>query len=210
MFWATVAAFLGVCAYTGVATVQVYKSETANEIADRSSYITNRPYLMFDHFNPAAVVESGKPIQEWRIGPVFTNYGNTTADKVTFYVCNPIVSQTVNQPNFECKFSEKQVRAMPVGPKQPTGVFGVPVSVDDFSSTETGKKFLYIFGYATYYDQLKPDKLHQTRFCMRVIKSSLPSSPALPAGITGSTMVGCNDPEWVCFDDGCPSNWPGQ
>lgn len=210
MFWATVAAFLGVCAYTWYAREQVNKSNEANEIADRNSYVTNRPYLMYDRVNPVAVVDPGQPIKEWRIGPVFTNYGSTAADNVTFHLCNPITTHTTATPNFECKFADKAMQSPPVGPRQPAFVLGAPVNVEDYDSTESGKTFLYIFGYVTYTDQLKPGRLHQTRFCSRVFKVSPPPFPPLPVGATGVTTTGCQDAAWVCFDEGCPPNWPGQ
>lgn len=197
MFWVTLAAFLGVCAYTGVAIKQVSETQNANEISREGTYISNRPYFMFDSFTPIREVDDKGALVRWRIGPNMANYGNSPADTITVYLCDQILVEGAASPNLTCHLSQKAPSNGPLGPKQAWHIIGVPVSTSDYDSTEGGKKWEYLFGYVTYTDGLRPQVAHQTRFCQKLSKG------IAPPGLEAMSGTGCGDVKWSCFDAGC-------
>lgn len=156
---------------------------------------------MFDSLGPINEVDDKGVFMRYRMGPNLTNYGNSPADNVTVFVCDPTITDTVAQPNLTCKLSDKASPSGPIGPKQTWHILGIPIQQGDYDATQASKKFIYIFGYVTYNDGLKPENVHQTRFCQRIIKQNIP--PNAPVGLIAMESVGCNDTRWSCFDDGC-------
>jgi hypothetical protein len=170
MFWVMLATLVVVLVYTGAAISQVLKTQAANEIAQDGIYIANRPYVMFDTLSPINQTDEKEKLSFYRLGPNWMNFGNTPAANTTFYICDPIVTDSPAQPNLVCNISEKAIPSGPLGPKQQWHVVGVSIKPDDYDATQFGNRHIFVFGYVIYTDGLRPDKLHQTRFCQQVIK----------------------------------------
>jgi amino acid transporter len=78
MFWITAATFIAVCVYAFLTNQQVNESRTANEIANKAFYTSNRPYVMWtDYSLPIRVNDPAGKLKEWRISPVVKNFGKT-------------------------------------------------------------------------------------------------------------------------------------
>jgi hypothetical protein len=222
MFWITLATFIAVCIYAGLTYGLVKSSWDANELANKSFYASNRPYLMWTKYLALRILDpsTGK-FKEWRIAPVVQNFGKTPATSVIVTLCDPVPRPNVNPPTLKCNIAEAGTPVTTVGPEQESQLFGFPVSEELLNDTITEKQSLWVFGYVKYRSELRPFERLVTRFCHRV--AGMPSQPPAvlsqsPAGtpsqpsalqtgwaeVGGLLALGCNDPNWTCIDGACP------
>jgi hypothetical protein len=212
IFWATLLAFFGVCAYTYYARQQVLKSETANDIAHQAFTQANRPYVLINNYIPARIGDLKGQLHS-HVGVQFFNYGSTPAYSLRPTFCDPIIRHDTNQPNFECHLSDAENKSeYVVGPKQPLNPIGPQVEDSDLLATRDESTAIYIFGRVDYLDGVDLDingqpKRRVTWFCSRVISSQLRSTapPYTPvqAPLEGTPLVavGCN--ALNCADESC-------
>jgi hypothetical protein len=155
---------------------------------------------MFDTLSPINEMDERGGLSRYRMGPNWMNFGNTPADNVTFFVCDPVITDSPAPPNLACNLSDKVIPSGPLGPKQRLHVLGVSIKPEDYDATQYSKRHIFVFGYSTYTDGLRPEKVHQTRFCQVLIKSAAAVPPGSPDFIAGGCQEGG---KWSCFDDGC-------
>ena len=72
---------------------------------------------MFSALNPNHTTDTNG--DHFRIGFVFTNWGNTPANYLRYTNCDPIVVNGGVNPELRCNVSEKTSDALDLGPKQP-------------------------------------------------------------------------------------------
>jgi hypothetical protein len=211
IFWATLAAFLGVCAYTYYAREQVSKSQTANAIAKQAFAEANRPYVLVSGFPPTRVT-SGKNTLAARIGVQWTNYGNTPAYAVVPTFCDPIVRHDLVTPNFTCHVSDSVVPQFVIGPKQATNIVGPVIADADLLGTRDESTAVYLFGKTDYVDGVDVDEFGRqisrvTWFCSRIVlpqpRSSQPPYDPIPTPIEGTVPVSFGCATLNCADDAC-------
>jgi hypothetical protein len=165
MFWITVAAFVAVCIYAAFAKQQVIETRKANEIADKAFFTANRPYLMWVDSTATPIAAPASPeVTGWFIGSDFRNLGKTPATRALVQFCDPIVRPNSTPPIFTCTISETRGRFDDVfGPDQQRAVVGPRIESALIVDTFTEKRFLYVFGYMTYHDNLLREETHTTR-----------------------------------------------
>jgi hypothetical protein len=211
MFWATVAAFLGVCAYTYYARLQVSRSETANKIAQMALAEANKPYVLVSGFAPSRIVDRKNNLHE-RISILWTNYGNTPADNVRATICEPIIRHDLVMPVFTCKVTEALHPSIVVGPKQQTIIFGPQIDDDDLLATADGSTAIYVLGKIEYTDGVDLDQNgnplpRMTWFCDRIVSRQLnnPTTPRdmVPIPQQATPIISAPCPTINCADAAC-------
>src|ERR1700730_6912920 len=206
MFLVGVATVIVVGVYTLYARQQVIETQAANHIARQALTEANKPYVSFITFYITRMRASESAPFKWRIGPTWTNFGNSPASHVKNFLCDPIVRDNAAIPNFECHISESEQPETAIGPKQSVNIIGVTIDDDVISATVNGKKFLYIFGNITYSDSINitgEAKPRLTWFCQRVIKATpVPGAQPLPPDMLPQLgFLGC--PTLNCADNAC-------
>ena len=220
-FWVNVVTLIVIAVYTCFACNQVQQTQTANSIAKKALTEVNKPYVMFTGLVPNYTSDNAG--QHFRIGAAWTNLGNTPAQYIRAWNCDPIIRDDIVPPVFTCHISESEQPYSVLGPKQGLGTIGPVIKESDFEATADEKKAIYIFGYVEYQDSIDTDAVgnpeqRTTRFCQRVIQPKAmvvspsltnPSSPPTttvidpPPGapITAIGALGCNG--FICMDDTC-------
>jgi hypothetical protein len=197
MFLVTFAAFVAVCVYAGFTYLQVCESRKGNDLANKAFIIINRPYLVWTADYPVGITDKGV-IKEWGIRISVKNFGKTPAVNTVLKICDPIIRNDNMEPNFSCVLSTAPSLADAViGPDQEVSFFGTRLSDETYSETMNDTKFVYVFGYLTYKDNMTNDT-HRTRFCHRISKL-----PPQATGASNMLEVSCSDPRWTCIDNGC-------
>jgi hypothetical protein len=152
MFWVTLFGLLAILGYTWYARQQVIETKAANTIAKTALSAANKPYVNVSGFSLGRWrTAPGKP-PKWRIGPTWTNYGNSPASDVVTHLCDPIIRDDSNTPNFDCHISEKEQNKTVLAPHQSVSITGIFIEDTTLDATMTENKWIYIFGYVTYSD----------------------------------------------------------
>jgi hypothetical protein len=190
MFWITLATFVAVLVYVWFTRQQV-------NVTDDASYITNRPYVIW-----AGEQLRSHQNKTWQIGEGFQNFGKTPAIDLKMHTCEPMIRDTDQPPAFSCTESNAPMENPTVlGPTQIRGSAGAIIADDVLSATMERTKFVYVFGYLTYADNLRHEQ-HLTRFCHRIEQLQVtPTPPGYPPTIS----IGCITHTWNCVDEDCPS-----
>ncbi|HEY8086149.1 MAG TPA: hypothetical protein VIE69_11175 [Methylophilaceae bacterium] len=171
----------------------------------------NKPYVTFTTVKPF-ITRNQDGVSVTRIGPSWVNLGNTPANSVSAYMCDPIIRDDEITPIFHCNISEKDHPEFILGPKQDRNLVGVKIKQEDLDATiNNNKKAIYIFGGVTYTDNVGHDtdgvdELRETRFCVRITKSFavLPNGQIPPSGTSDPLALveyGCNG--FSCTDKNC-------
>jgi hypothetical protein len=106
----------------------------------------------------------------WRVRPVWRNYGFTPTRKLRTYVdCE--IRNSVLPPDFNFRHDPTQIGKglmapqyeSPVGqaPRSP----GAPISPQDILDVQQGRKFIYLWGWARYFDVFRGTPERVTHFC---------------------------------------------
>jgi len=178
MFYATVAAFLGVCVYTGFTREQVSQSEAANRIAKQALAEANRPYVLWNGQLTLGFFGEKGDQPTPHVGIQWINYGNTPAYDALTTMCDPVIRTERDEPNFTCVVSEKQMFKTVVGPKQVLNLVGKPLKEEDLLNTRDGSKHIFLLGKIEYRDDVSLDdndlpKSRITWFCTSVISANI-------------------------------------
>jgi hypothetical protein len=137
----------------------------------------------------------------WQILSIIANFGKTPATNAVIQFCDPIMRTNAVQPVLTCTISElTPVERGIIGPGQQQYFTGPTVDPQTMNDTSTETRFLYVFGYLTYRDDLLGKETHKTRFCHRILQRT---SPSAPPETTAFLSVGCHDPLWNCIDNDC-------
>ena len=148
------------------------------------------------------------------MGPSWINLGNTPANSVSAYNCDPIIRDDEIQPIFHCNISEKDHPEIILGPKQERQIIGPVIKEEDLEATVHNKKAIYIFGGVTYTDNVGFDssgiaELRETRFCVRISRAKATKATFVNGQWVSSELsdpgshieYGCNG--FSCTDKNC-------
>jgi len=196
--------------YTFFAHRQVEETQKANAIAKKALTEVNKPYVAFTIMKPLITtdVDGASRIH---MGSSWVNLGNTPANSVSAYNCDPIIRDDEIPPIFHCNISEKDHPEFILGPKQERQVIGPVIKEEDLEATVHNKKAIYIFGGVTYTDNVGFDsngiaELRETRFCVRIsrAKAKIVNDQRVSSELSdpGSHIeYGCNG--FSCTDKNC-------
>jgi hypothetical protein len=194
---------IAVCVYACFAKQQVTETQNSNKLTSENFYVSSRPYTVWNDFSVyEVIVPSG--VRKWEVNVKWQNLGNVPARFVVTN-CKEIIVDTSEQPAFSCTPISNQGPAGVMGPKQTLSFSGPQIDKDKMADTTMGKAFVYVFGYITYWDNIRDTIGHQTRFCDGISEGALISqgtTTMLPAN--AFAYKGCEDKKWNCFDSDCP------
>lgn len=162
--------------------------------------------------------DTGSDTYSWRFRPVWRNSGATPTMGLRIHTsCELLNSELPNSFRFDQAITNigfgvvlppMQEMLGGIAPASPRS----PISTQDLIDVQAGKKFLYIWGWATYRDIFQGTAEHLTRFCWTVTCTGNPRSynPGIVL-ITSSTELdeqfGFTYAQHTignCVDDECP------
>jgi hypothetical protein len=127
-----------------------------------------RPYV-----SPTGIVSIYTPVVDsdlfsWRIRVVWTNYGSTPTRRLS--ICTTAqIRETVLPETFNFPYDEGHITKGILLPRTPLNSAHIPpdsqITAEDIEALQAGRKFLYVWGWAKYYDAFEDTPEHITKFC---------------------------------------------
>jgi hypothetical protein len=187
------------------------------ELTEQTLVISRRSFVFPKNISPRWEIV-GIPqntAYNWRFVPIWENSGDTPTKDIIYYVD----SEFINVP-IPSGFNFNKLRYTPgtglLAPKTqaPAGIAPhptlAPLSPQDVKDIIDRKKFLYIWGWVSYYDVFPGSKEHITRFCWQIAPVGDPFSyiPAKPGQSESLRFDIILNKEGNCADDECTMPLP--
>ena len=147
-------------------------------------------------------------LYNWRFRPVWQNSGETPTRRLQLYAA----CEVRNSP-LAHGYDFKQTTMPPgpgmLGPKA-TSMGGivpaVAITPQDIVDAQQNKKFIYLWGWATYFDVFPNTPQHVTRFCWIILAGGNPRTftPPPPGQPDSVGFINVYHSEGNCADDECP------
>lgn len=125
--------------------------------------------------------DPANPIYNWRFRPNWHNSGDTPTKNMTMHT-ECVLRDSVLPTDFNFDYPTTEIGTALIAPKI-TGQGGLAprmpapaITPNDIKETQRGKKFLYFWGWARYFDVFPGTPQHITRFCWLVIAIGDPDS----------------------------------
>jgi len=137
----------------------------------------------------------------WRFKPSWKNSGNTpTKNLTTFVQCEIRSSPLPDTFGFDHDMSEAGPGFLAPGiellggqaPKMP----GSAISPQDILAAQTGKKFIYLWGFAKYSDVFPSTRPHTTHFCWLLVFGGNPTAFVPNSEVGSGTALIVNYSQW--------------
>ena len=177
-------------AITAIATVAIagftwtlWKASERQASLSREALIADQRAFIF----ATELKNEGTPFQgayHWVFRPIWHNSGDTPTKNLRIYT-----ECTLRNSPLQLGFDFTRTTSKPgVGliPPKSTKIGGVgtqaPITPSDIIDIQNSRKFLYVWGWATYRDVFPETPQHITRFCWKIVPAGDPHSfnPAVP------------------------------
>ena len=183
------------------------------EIAERALIAGQRAFVSVSYQTSAGRDFKTKNIVQWIFTPIWTNAGNTPtrnmANHINVGVRDAEIDDDFDFPDqWNTDVPPEKRRPVPLGiaPKAWISGQAVGISVGDIDAAINGKKFLYIWGWASYEDVFPRTALHVTRFANRIAVGGDAHNPAeISFSFPLLWKYNCSDEE--CTRQGYPPDW---
>jgi hypothetical protein len=172
----TAAATAAIAVFT---IVLVLVTNRQAKLTKQALIVDKRAFVFAAGFNPEWILDATTGHYLWKFRPVWQNSGDTATKGLNFYVDAELRNSTL-PPNFN--FVEGTVPPGPgmLGPKSSAVAGNAPllpaaaISPQDIADIIANKKFLYLWGWAKYFDQFPNTPKHQTHFCWQITAAGDP------------------------------------
>jgi|GEM_PF-2060097 len=161
-------------AATNSAAVAQKSARVAEEalISGQRAFMFIREIKTVLHQDP----ETGK--FQWTIHPIWANSGNTPTRGLSINTTYRLLDEPL-PPNYDFPESREGLIPAIAGPRSMVEAAPGTLSGEELQAIQSGKKFLYIWGWAEYHDIFEGTKKRVTRFCNQLIQ--VDGDPTMPA-----------------------------
>jgi len=164
-FWITAAGILGLVATVIQTRIALNRAQDANDIARSASNMQLRAHLVVEQFYWNGSYETGVQFGVW-----WKNSGSTTTVNFRSFV-NFILTNEPIADDFDFPVIDAQITTGHAGPGShpfmsaaaPNFSAGLPAAVMD--AVDEKQVYLYVYGWAKYFDVFDPLQEHITKFC---------------------------------------------
>ncbi len=194
----TALATIIIAAFTG--TLWVATSRQA--LLTREALIADkRAFVFAPGFTQEYELDSATGRYSWRFRPVWRNSGNTPTKNMRQYatceIRNSVLPTGFDFDPTDATYGtgfmppSMELQAMPTPP-----IGEAAITPHDIADAQAGRKFIYLWGWAKYYDVFPGTREHVTRFCWLILASGDPfafqpntlGAPPTPGALTFSYL----------------------
>lgn len=186
-------------------------AEKSATTAERALIAGERAFVFAKDVNGFWEIDKATGQYHWRFRPVWENSGDTPTKHMTMHT-QCILRDTALPLGFN--FDENTtITAKALIPPKSSALGGIgpmppdpPISPQDIIDIQSGRKLLYLWGCARYWDVFPSTKQHITRFCWSITPTGDPfgyiagKSPPEPGGLSFPSV---HHNEGNCADDEC-------
>lgn len=200
--------------FTNTNTQEAAKAaQKSAEIAERALIAGQRAFISYKIERSANIDPQTGIITHWVFTLIWYNSGQTPTKNMKNHVNIGLFKKEISSDwNFPDVWDDNIPKAERVGvplgtaPKDSTRGQAVAISVADLGDVISGKKFLYLWGWASYNDVFPNTKLHIARFAVRVLVGGHPlDQDHISFSFPFLKTYNCSDEE--CENQGYPAAW---
>ena len=198
---------MGATFIIAIFTAMLWGVTAQQAILTKEIVISRRAFVFADgiHVNYFFNTTSGE--YEWQLRPIWKNSGETPTRGLTIYTdCEIRNSRLPTGFNFNSTkvppgtglLGPQSIAAGGAAPQLPSP----PITVQDIRDSQSGKKFIYLWGWARYWDVFPGTPQRITRFCWLIDATGDPMlfSPAPPQNLLFQNI---HHEEGNCADEEC-------
>lgn len=207
----TALASIAIAAFTGTLW---FATRTQARWTKEALFVDKRAFVFASSIYPSWELDQISGSYNWRFRPIWQNSGETATKGMTLYVdCE--IRNTPLPVGFDFKRTIMPPGTGMLGPKSSNmgGAaphFGITSAItpQDLSDVQNSRKFLYLWGWAKYFDRFPGTPEHITRFCWQIVLTGDPfgfvpnQNPTLAGSLNFSYII---HSEGNCADDECAS-----
>ena len=203
----TALATLVIAAFT--ATLWVATSRQAK--LTREAFVADkRAFVFATGFNQTYEQDKATGLYNWRLRPVLRNSGGTPTKDMEMYVaCEIRNSQLPTGYAFTPQAQNVAKGMMPPVFELQGGLAppGSAITPQDIIDSQTGRKFIYLWGWIRYRDIFPETEQHITRYCWLIMASGdplqfVPNTPGQPPVPGTLSFSNAHHPEGNSIDNG--------
>ncbi len=220
--------FTGLLAF--FALIQIYflienqrtSTEAANaakksaQIAERALIAGQRAFVSVAYRPSANLGDKDGKITNWTFTPIWSNAGDTPTRNMTNHITRMLFDKEIppdwDFPNGWDAATPKDKRKniiLGIGPKGWIEGQSVSVTVAEMADVISGKKFMYLWGWAIYDDVFPNTARHVTRFAVRILAGGDPhNKDRISFSYPILEKYNCSDEE--CDHQGYPVSWTAR
>ena len=184
--------------------------ERQTSIARQAMIAGERAFVFATGIAPFWEFDAGTGNYNWRFRPTWKNSGDTPTRRMTMH-SECVLRDTPLPSGFDFNYITTQIGTALIPPNTETGGGLAPlyprpaITPQDILDAQTGRKFLYFWGWARYFDVFPDTPQHITRFCWQVFPIGDAFSYDPKATIQNLTFPHVHYTEGNCADDECDS-----
>jgi|GEM_PF-4452207 len=174
-------------------------------VANRRAFVFTTGYTQFWERDPS----SG--LYNWRFRPILRNSGDTPTKNLRMYVqCE--VRDTILPPGHGFAYQAADTAGGTIPPRLDVNGGQVPrgqaITPPDIRDAQTGKKFIYMWGWIEYFDVFPNTKKHITRYCWLLLfvgdpMTFIPNTLGQPPTPGTMAFLNLHHSEGNCIDEEC-------
>jgi hypothetical protein len=183
-------------------------SEKSADIAKEAMIAGERAFVFATGLTPFWEIEPTTNLYNWRFRPNWKNSGDTPTKRMTMH--SECVLRTAPLPTgFDFAYQTTEIGTALIPPNTETqgGIAPRPpapaITPQDILDVQSGRKFLYYWGWAKYFDVFPGTPEHITRFCWQVLILGDPLAYDPSVKPQNLTFPQAHFTEGNCADDEC-------
>jgi hypothetical protein len=151
----------------------------------------------------------------WRLRPNWENSGDTPTRNMTMHSQCLLVPSPI-APGFNFDYETTEIGTALIAPKMRTAGSMAPrfpsdaITPQDILDAQQGRKFLYFWGWARYFDVFPGTPEHITRFCWQVVSIGDPFKYEPSSNPQNLQFSNIYHFEGNCADDECRQQGPNR
>jgi hypothetical protein len=192
-----------------VSTILLWRAgERQTSIARQAMVAGERAFIFTTNVSPFWEIDPATNLYSWRFRPLWKNSGDTPTRRMIMH-SECVLRITPLPPGFDFNYPTMDIGSALIPPNTETGGglaprFPVPaISPQDLLDVQSGRKFLYFWGWARYYDVFPDTPQHITRFCFQILVLGNPLTYNPTATPQNLTFPSIHHTEGNCADDEC-------
>src|SRR2546428_13887982 len=152
-------------------------------------------------------------LYNFRLRPQWQNSADTPTKRMTVYTACEIRNTPLPQGFAFVETTTPGTGLLPPKNSQQGGVAPLPpqaaITPQDILDVQAGRKFIYLWGWAKYFDVFSGTSKHVTRFCWLIVVTGdpmtfNPNAPGVPPAPGTLAFTYLHHTEGNCADDECP------
>jgi hypothetical protein len=187
------------------------ESKNATKVAERAMVAGERAFVFAQNVSPFWERHDELGQYHWRFRPILENSGDTPTKGMTMYTrCGLFDAPLPIGFDFDATQTKCGVALIPPRTTTMGGLAPEPpqpaISPQEIVDVQAGKKFLYVWGWARYWDVFPNTERHITRFCWAITPIGDPFAyipGKVPPELGGLGFPSIHHREGNCADDEC-------